>query len=182
MFKSFVNISHVRRDALFSKSNDAEKVSRLNTGGKIGFTGSVLLIGILIVTVLVGIMLYLHKPQTNSLASFTCLSSRDERFTIALEVNLTDGMNQDEAIRVATEVFKKVSKMNAKEAPSIFRSGAFMREDETWTVWFEYVEEIFTVPVHQTPFKYSQLIFGHFEVAINPFDHTIMYHFQKHTD
>lgn len=164
-------------------SNKAETSERAKAWyrGKTGFTVIMLFISVIIASALVGVYLYGHRPQTNNLTCFTCFfASSDQTFTIDLDVNLTDGMDQNEAIKVATEVFFKVAEMTYKRDVSITESLAHVREEGTWTVGIDYVEFVVTEPVHQTHLARFSPIPGYFEAVINPFDHTIAYSFQHH--
>lgn len=164
------------------KSRDAERSDQAQAWyrRKTGFIVILLLTSLLIGSAL-GVLLYGSKPQKNNLTSFTCLfSSSSQTFTIAVEVNLTDGMDQDEAIKAAKEVFFKVAEMSQKKDVIIVDSLARMREDGTWMVEIDYKEMIITEPVHQTHIPRFSPVPGYFEALINPFNQTIKYCFQHH--
>jgi hypothetical protein len=59
---------------------------------------------------LIGIHILSQKPSDNNdsddLVAFSChLSGHQEAFTMAVDVDLTDGMDQDEAVFVASTLF-----------------------------------------------------------------------------
>lgn len=126
--------------------------------GKTGFLVSVALITVLTVSVLIGISLRHGKTQPNSqMANFTCrYASSDATFNVTVKVNLADGMDRDEAIKVAVEVFKvSVNARYALESISVDKAGI-------WTVRFSW--------------GYEGELLGHwFEAIINPFDQTVVY-------
>ena len=159
----------------FSARNNAVKSmqSQVWYKGKIGFIAFVTLISIIVISGLWGFSLYVQKPHTNSLpnnhpfhfVNFTCAWARigdpNKTFTVTINVDLTDGMNLDEAIRVATTVF------NVTMGQNKLHGLRFADEDENGIWKIEFGWEYATV----TP-----LYFGHwFEAIINPSNQTVVY-------
>lgn len=98
-----------------------------------------------------------NDSLTNTPIIFTVRSnSSSQIFTIAVQINLTDGMDQDEAVIVATKVFNvTVTAQYAVKSVSV--------DDQfVWTVGFHW--------------GYQGEPLGHwFRAAINPIDRTIVY-------
>jgi len=144
--------------------------------GKTGFIVFALL-ALLIVSVLVDISLYQQKPPTDNLAnrvSFTCRPSLgNQTFTVDVEVNLTDNMDQDEAIRVAIKVYERYTGSNAR-LPASYSWAVYMREDGTWTVEFDTTYTI-TKSYCAPRGPRTRLLHVIFEVTINPFARTVVY-------
>lgn len=112
---------------------------------------------------LAGIHVLSQKPSGNNasddLAAFSCHPSWDaEAFTIVVNVDLTDGMNQDEAILVANTLFDKAL---AQTVLHQFKS-AEVDDLGVWKV--------------ELTWGYSTEDLGHwFEAGIDPFNQTIVY-------
>jgi len=139
--------------------------------GKNGFIAFVTLTAVFIVSFLAGFSLHVQRQRASSLpsnssfqfANFTCAWAGsgypNEAFTVTVDVNLTDGMNLDEAIRVAAKVF------NVTMGQNMLCELNSTCEDENgiWTVEFawEYA---------------SALYLGHwFETVIDPFNQTVVF-------
>ncbi len=141
--------------------------------GEIGFIAFVTLIAVIIFSFLAGFSLYVQKPSAGGLsgnssfqfANFTCAWARsgypNQTFIVTVDVNLTDGMNLDEAIKVATTVF------NVTMGQNKLHGLRFADEDENGIWKIEFGWEYATV----TP-----LYLGHwFEAIINPSNQTVVY-------
>lgn len=136
-----------------------------------------LLSTIVALSVLVSIPLYHQKPTTNSLASlvnFTCSSSSNQTFIVDVEVNLTDGMNQDEAISVVAKAYEGARGYSVRLATRSI-SGAYIGENGFWTVEFH---------ITYTRRKYYfgscfgiSVLHEHFYATVNPIHHTVLYSF-----
>lgn len=139
--------------------------------GKIGFIAFVTLIAVIIVSFLAGLSLYGQKPSAGDLsgnssfqfANFTCAWARsgypNQTFTVTVDVNLTDGMNLDEAIKVAAKVFNVTMGQNKLSELKSARTD----ENGIWTVEFAWAYA-------------SALYLGHwFETVIDPFNQTVVY-------
>jgi len=145
--------------------------------GKTGFVAFALLITLLIVSVLVGISLHRQEPPTDNLAnlvSFTCRPSLgNQTFTVDVAVNLTDNMDQDEAIRVAIKVYEGYTGSNAR-LPASYSWAVYMSEDGTWIVEFDNTYTI-TKSYCAPRGPRTRLLHVIFEVTINPFARTVVY-------
>jgi hypothetical protein len=130
----------------------------------------------------IGIVVFSLFTQTASrsnLVSFSCRApSSSEIFTIAVDINLTDGMNKDEALAVANQVY-----FNAFAEPGQ-RELRSARQDEngSWTI--EYVCQVnLCKPGCNTNRLYygNNGVTGHiittifYTFVINPFDQTVIY-------
>jgi len=83
----------------------------------------------------VGISLSNQASPKNNVESFNCrYSSGNVTFSIEVEVELSDGMNPDEAVRVATSALKEILFVNSEEEIGAFRSSADLDHDGVWTV------------------------------------------------
>lgn len=142
--------------------------------GWAGFALSVTLITSLIALILVVGSLYNKNPTTSNLTpnntatsnlvNFTCHLSYDGApFTIAVDINLTDWMNRDEAILVANTLFDNT--LGQSGEPHQLKS-ADMHELGIWTV--------------ELIWGYSTADLMHwFEAEIDPFNRTILYYHCK---
>lgn len=108
---------------------------------------------------------------------FTChLSSGDQTFTIDVDVNPTDGMDQDEAIRVNTKVFEKVSPSDKLGTPQSFKIRVCANEDGVWTVEFDVAYEKIRILKSDAVTRTHLIILAmRIKVAINPLDQTVIY-------
>lgn len=162
------------------KDNDDENVEQTPPWykRKTGFIALSLLAILVIVSILVGVSLYHQKPPTDgatNLVSFTCcLTSSNKTFTVAAEVNLTDGMDQDEAIKVATKVFEKEAH-SISEAPISFSQTASVSENGVWMIslYRVYTSTGYFEPGHSG--LNTRIVRERFEATINPFDCTVVY-------
>ena len=147
--------------------------------GWAGFALSVSLLTSLIALILIGYSLYNKNPTTSNLTpnnltpnntatsnlvNFTCRLSYDgAAFTIAVDINLTDWMNRDEAILVANTLFDNT--LGQSGQPHQLKS-ADMDELGVWTV--------------KLIWGYSTADLMHwFEAEIDPFNRTIVYNHCK---
>lgn len=153
--------------------SDGEKGGQVQAWyrGKIGFIVSATPITVAISSIITGASLLRQKTPTESIThnslgavNFTCsLYFHNETFTVAVEVNLKDGMNQDEAIKVANKVFEVTLGQGGQ--PHQFRS-ANVDEKGIWTI--------------ELTWGYSIHDLGHwFEAVINPFNQTVIYNHCK---
>ena len=139
---------------------------------KIGLVVAVILL-FLVISALVSISLFrqLSQPNdssadnsssannslTNTPVIFTVRSnSSGQTFTIIVQINLTDGMDQDEAVIVATKVF------NATMTAQYAVRSVSVDDQFVWTVEFRW--------------GYQGEPLGHwFRAVINPIDRTVVY-------
>lgn len=145
---------------LYKGAGDKGKGSQQAQGwyrGKTGLVFFVFLTITLAAFVLVGIYLRSEKLQPNHMSNFVCrYVSSETTFNVTVKVNLMDGMNQEEAIEVASEVFNfSVGTPHALESVNVDENGI-------WTVQFTW--------------GYEGEALGHwFEAIINPFNQTVVY-------
>lgn len=139
---------------------------------RIGFFAVVILVFV-VVSALISIFLYRQSLQPNDSSAnnqppandsllitpvlFTVhLNSSGQTFTTAVRINLMDGMDQDEAVEVATDVFNAT--VNAQYAVKSVN----VDEDSVWTV--------------ELRWGYQGEPLGHwFKAVINPIDRTVVY-------
>ncbi len=149
------------------------KVIRRNAWyrGWAGFVVSVALIVSLFILALVGIGMLNQRSSVNDasddIVTFSCHPSwNGEAFTIAANVDVTDGMCQDEAVIVANALFNNtMSQMVLRQLKS-----AQIDALGIWTVEFSW--EYSTMK----PEGYSTENLGHwFRAVIDPFNRAIVY-------
>ncbi len=90
---------------------------------------------IAIIFVFVGVYLVNQASPKNNLESFSChFSSSNQTFSVEVEVELSDGMDQDEAISVAASALKEVLVVNSKEQYDPIKASADLDPYGVWTV------------------------------------------------
>jgi len=146
--------------------------------GKILFIASGVLTVLLIVSILAFLSLQSQKPQTNTNVIFTyCSSLSGETFTITTDINLTDGMDQGEAIKVATKVFEKVFDPGAHYQLESLQINSALHESGIWAVRFDwsYVSRDLPSITHAGEYQHldTKLLRGSFVMMINSFDQTV---------
>jgi len=157
------------------KSNGALNVRQAPTWnkGKAVFIAFALLT-LLIISALVDISLHQQTPATKNLVSFTCHTSPgNQTFTIDVDVNLTDNMDQDEAIRVAVKVYAKSIPLYANP-PASFSTTTLEGADGIWLVEFD-TAYTFSSYCAQNIHVMTRILRERFVAIINPFAHTVMY-------
>lgn len=108
---------------------------------RIGFVVFTVLIALIIMSVFAGASLYSQQNQANdNLVCFVCQSSRsNQSFTITADVNLTDNMDQNEAIKIAAKLFAKIIEpLLARGYKLEYLNTHVSLEDEIWTVKLDY--------------------------------------------
>jgi hypothetical protein len=151
--------------------------------GKTVFIAFALLTTLTVVSVLVDIFLYRHTPSVNNQANFvvfTCyIFPSNQTFTLDVEVNLGDGIDQDEAIRVATKAHAYVVNMSQKARSNIFprlvssSSTAYVHENGIWRVKLEMA---YTRDYYCNRAWFSSMRLEEFEATIDPTVHTVVAH------
>jgi len=130
-----------------------------------------MLIMLLIVSVYVGAFQLLQKLPEANLATFTCRHFLgNETFTITVEVNASDGIDQDEAIEIATRVFNEAFNIQHDNELKSISVVPTCDEHGIWTVDFDII-----VTFVRAPSIYWGIRRIHFKVAIDPLDHTVLY-------
>jgi len=87
------------------------------------------------VFVFVGVSLVNQASPKINLTSFNCcLFSGNQTFSINVEVELSNGMDQNEAINVATNALNKILVINLNEQIESFGSSANLDPGGVWTV------------------------------------------------
>jgi len=154
---------------------DVGQAPTLNRGRAVFIAFAVLTL--LIVSALVSISLHEQKSTKNNLAnliSFTCRpSSSNQTFTINVGVNLTDNMNQDEAIVVAFKVYERSISMPVNPTAS-FSLTAHECADGIWLVEFNMAYTISSYCA-QRRHVFTRILREIFVATINPFLRTVVY-------
>jgi len=160
------------------KGNNALNVEQASTWdrGKAAYIAFTLLT-LLIIAVLVDISLYQQKSEIKNLAnlvSFACRPfSSNQTFTIDVAVNLTDNMDQDEAIMVAFEVYERIIRFYAS-IPASFSTTAYVSADGSWLVKFDMAYPISSYCAQRLHLR-TRVIRERFVANINPFVRTVEY-------
>ena len=96
--------------------------------------GCAVIIPLAVVLIFVSTSLFNQSTQGSEFVSFTCNSTlRNRTFTIPIKVNLTDGMNREEATAVATAAFKEAVDMGEGSTLKEFSTTADFANG-TWKV------------------------------------------------
>jgi hypothetical protein len=147
---------------------------------KAGLIVLALLSGALI-CVPMGLYLNLRMSQTRALTRFTCyptLGNNNGTFTISVDVNLTNGMSQNEAVLVAETVLNKlVLEKNTEEQLLNLKVSATVGDNGIWSVRFDWdVQRIGYFPgAHPYGPKYMIMIHEYFEATVDPSRQTVVY-------
>lgn len=98
---------------------------------------SITVIAISAILIFLGFSLYNKHSSENNLVNFVCYSSSSNSTTaLPVEVDLADGMNQEEAIRVALEAFHQ--RVNVREGSAVRDFNTITNfADGIWTVKLE---------------------------------------------
>ena len=136
-------------------------------------------IALLIFLAFEGISLFWPHPAAGNLVSFVCSpSSSDQAFIVSARINLSDGMDQDEAMEVANKVFLGISQQPidrsiGQSAPQLLNTRIKCDEKGIWTVEF-----IFVIPLREANRAYGgseaiPRVHKTYAITINPFDQTV---------
>lgn len=124
--------------------------------------------------VFVGIFLSNQASPKSNFESFNCLSSSSgQAFSIDVEVELSDGMDQNEAVNVATCALKSIRAVDPEAREVYFGSSANLGLDGLWTVKLEWTNVLHTFPPgHWSPT--FLVISESFEALIDPANRTVV--------
>jgi len=160
------------------KGNDDIKDGRaLPSNRRRGFFIAFALLALLFIFVIVDTYLYQQNQPTNNpadLVSFVCRSSSsNQTFTIDVDVNLTDNMNQDEAIRVALEAYVRSVSLHVNPSAS-FSATTLECVNGIWLVEFDMAYPISSYCAQRLHVM-TRVKREKFLALINPFVHTVEY-------
>lgn len=139
------------------------------------------LLSLFIVVALLEISLQQQNALTNNSVSIVNFVVRkvtgNQTFTVGVGVNLSDGMDEDEAVKVATKVYER-SNMYERQLGQlppdyITLSTTHMSEDGTWKVEFHMVS--LTAFYCSRNFMYSRIQREYFWAVINPSNNAVEY-------
>lgn len=133
-----------------------------------------IILAILIVCIFV-VLLSVLNPK-NNLTYFTCSPlGFAQVFTVSANVNLTDGMDQHEAIEVATEVFDRAVPVDKKAGVQSLDVKTYKQDENgTWTVEISYIYSVTTTVIQHFP-HYTIFHSETLKTIINPFSKTVDY-------
>jgi len=123
-----------------------------------------------------GISLFWSQPAEGNLISFVCsTSSSNQAFTVNANINLTNGMDQDEAIEVASKVLLEISQQSVGKSLQLLSTNSTHDEKGIWTIAFTY-----GAPAHDANRTYGgseaiPRIEKTLTLTVNPFDQTVKY-------
>ncbi len=132
-------------------------------------------IALFVILVFEGVSLFSPLPARVDLVSFICSSYVGEQtFTVKANVNLTDGMSQDEATKVASIVLSEISQLPS-EASLECSTNSKCDDEGIWTVEFA-----FGTRVHDASRSYGgseaiPRILKVYVMTIDPRDQTVKY-------
>jgi len=129
---------------------------------------------LLVVVAFAGISYFWFHPAIGDLVSFTCRPSSDNQtIIIYAKVNLTDGMDQEEAMEVANKVFLEAYKQPTERwvLQSFYADPTYDKKGE-WIVSFACV---YTSPFAHHGGEGSAVLRRSFTVTINPANQTATY-------
>jgi len=130
------------------------------------------------ILVFVGISLINQASLKNNLESFDCRhSSSSQAFSIEVEVELSDGMDQDEAVSTAVSAMEKVLFANPEMQIGIFGMSADLDRDGLWLVKLKLAQTITTWYPGHWGVMGSMVIWNFFEAIIDPINRTVVYSF-----
>jgi len=160
------------------KGNDDIKARLpLPSNRRRGFLIAFALLALLFISVIVDNYLYQQNQRANNpadLVSFVCRSSSsNQTFTIDADVNLTDNMDQDEAILVALKVFVRSVPLQVNPSAS-FSATTLECTDGIWLVEFDMAYPISSYCAQGLHVR-TWIKREKFVAAINPFVHTVVY-------
>jgi len=128
------------------------------------------------ICVFVGISLSNQASPKNNLESFNCrFSSGNMTFSIEVEVDLSDGMDQGEAVNVATCALNRILVVNSEERIGSIESSADLDPNGLWTVKVRCTHSITTwMPGHWGTIGTATSLKS-FEAIIDPINRTVEY-------
>ena len=140
---------------------------------RIGFV----LLALLSVSVLIGVSVYTQVQTNNvaSLVSFTCRPlSGNLTFVVSVAVDLKDGLDEMEAVRVASEVYNVYDKSHISHTARLryFTSRTCMQETGIWTVEFN---AVYSRDYYCSRFLYTANSYERFSVKIDLNELAVIY-------
>lgn len=136
------------------------------------------LLGLIFASVIVGVSFYRLPSRTDELArivSFTCSRYMGNgTFAVDVVANLSDGMDQDEALRVAARVLERVVERGTyTRPPEAYSLSAYVHDAGIWTVELDVA---YTNAYYCRRFLFARIIHERFAVHINPIERTAVYY------
>lgn len=140
------------------------------------FLVSAAAIALLIVLAFEGLSLFWPHPAGGNLVSFVCSpSSSNQAFIVNAKINLADGMDQDEAMEVASKVFLEISQQPVGQwTLQLLYTKSNHDEKGMWAVEF-----ICAARAREANRAYSDGLptpRKSLTMTINPFDQTVKYY------
>jgi len=137
------------------------------------------LLGLIFASVIVGVSFYRQPSRTDELArivSFTCSRYMGNgTFAVDVVANLSDGMDQDEALRVAAKILERVvlKQEMYTRPPEAYSLSAYVHDAGIWTVE---LDVSYANAYYCRRFLFARIVHERFEVHINPIERTAVYY------
>jgi len=142
--------------------------------GKVALIIVGVLIGLFVVSVYFASSLRPESPA-EGLICFTCRSfSGNQTFTVYVRVNVTDGMDEGEAVGVATKVVGEMLRTDIKAELGSLSAKATQNDEGIWTVDFDLVYYVTRTPGKDHAWE-GAILRRSFTVSVNPFNQTAVY-------
>lgn len=143
---------------------------------KIRILVSATAIALIALLVFEGISLFLFHQAEGNFVSFVCNRSFSSQvFIVNANINLTDGMDQEEAMEVASKVVLEISQQSSEQSLRFLFTNSTNDGKGIWTI--EYANEVHVFDAGRT-YGGSEAI-PHTQktltMTINPFDQTVKY-------
>jgi len=163
------------------------KIGSNLTRGRRRFVLPTISLSLIVISIIAAITLYSPKPHEIALISFTCLSeSTNQTFTTTAEVNLADGMDETEAITLASRVFDYELHSMISDPNYILQSATVLNTEQTAETWKIAVERTYTTNWNMQGWwhGYEPILLRQswtLQATINPTNQTIHYTTQMRT-
>lgn len=138
------------------------------------FLVAVLLIASIAIFTAIGFILLSQRSQAENLVTFTCTASDDRTvFSVAVDVNIADGLDENEAVTITQKVFERMPRPdNYRFQSSVVECNK--DEDGVWNVKPTLTFTRYNQPWPHTVVLLERLVIS-YDMVINPFDQTVKY-------
>lgn len=137
------------------------------------FFVAVLLTASIAILAAIGFILLGQTPAEN-LVTFTCTASDDRTvFSVAVDVNIADGLDENEAVTITQKVFERMPRPDNYR----FQSSVVECNKDEYGVWN--VKPTLTFTRYNQPWPHTVVLLERlvisYDMVINPFDQTVKY-------
>jgi hypothetical protein len=147
------------------------------------FLVSIVLVMVIVISIILAFAPLGQKPREVASASFTCFSqTTNQTFTATAEVNLTDGVDETEAVTLASKVFDLALTVNAGY---VLKSTRILNTNQTAETWKIEMERIYSSDTSSRGIQYGytpiiQQTSWILQTTIYPNNQTVQYVTQIH--